>query len=112
MKNLFKKIAMWFNTCSRKKQAKEYGVPFRKKMWYNLRAMLQSDKLSNHSFIEIFDEKGHYIDCPGIGNEVIYNHHGNKFRYKIIGFKNESRNRDWLYDTDYIMPVCEFIAKI
>ena len=47
-----------------------------------------------------------------IYDKVIYNDKGKRYEYKIIGFKNESRNRDWLYDTDYINPVIEHIRKI
>ena len=43
---------------------------------------------------------------------MIYNDKGKRYEYKIIGFENESRNRDWLYDTDYINPVVEYLRKI
>lgn len=107
-----KKIKLWLNKISRKRQAKKYGVPFREREWYNFRAMLSKDELTKYSFIEIFDEKGRYIDCPSIGGEVIYNDKGQRYLYRVIDFKNESRNRDWLYDTDYINPVIEFWEKI
>lgn len=94
--------------------AKCYKVPFRKRVWYNLMAMLPKEEIesNNRTFVEIFDKDGFYIDCPSIGGTVIYNQKGTKFLYKIVGFQNESRNRDWMYDTDYINPVIEFIKKI
>lgn len=107
-----KKIVLWLNGLKRKREAKREGVPFRKRMWYNYRAMLPKDALSDKSFIEIFDERGRYIDCPGIGGEVIYNYKGQRYRYRVIDFRNDSRNRDWLYDTDYIHPVVEYIGKV
>ena len=111
MRKIFGYIKLWLNRHSRMRQAKKYGVPFCKRMWYNYRAMLPKDILSEKSFIEIFDESGRYIDCPGIGGEVVYNNRGERYRYRVVGFKNESRYRDWLYDTDYIHPVVEFMGK-
>lgn len=96
----------------RKIKAHIYKVPFKTKEWYNYRAMLFKENLKNKSFIEIFDDKDYYIDCPDIGGKVIYNVCGVKYLYKIIGFENSSKNRDWLYDTDYINPVIEFIKKL
>lgn len=106
------KFKLWLNRISRKRKAKKYGVPFRERKWYNYRAMLPKDTLAKKSFIEIFDENGHYIDCPPVGGEVIYNDKGQRYLYRIVGFKNESRNRDWLYDSDYICPVVEFLRKV
>lgn len=96
----------------RKKEAKKNGVPFRQRMWYNYRAMLPKERAKKSSFIECFNKYGKYIDCPGVGGKVIYNDKGKRYEYKIIGFENESRNRDWLYDTDYINPVVEYLRKI
>jgi hypothetical protein len=87
-------------------------VPFRKRVWYNYRAMLPSDHLAGKNFVEIFDENGHYIDCPGVGGTLVYNVNGVRYLYLVIDFKNESRNRDWLYDTDYINPVIEFVRPL
>ena len=95
----------------RKREAKQEGMPFRKKEWYNYMAMLSKDSLAERTFVEIFDKDGHYIDCPHVGEEVILNNRGKRYRYRIIGFKNDSRNRDWLYDTDYINPIIEYIGK-
>jgi len=92
--------------------AKRQGVPFRTKEWYNYRAMLSKEELPKYAFIEIFDTNGNYIACPEIGGVVIFNHKGQRFKYRVVGFKNESRNRDWLYDTDYINPVIEYLCKI
>ncbi len=99
-------------TLIRKIQAKIYGVPFRKKEWYNFQAMIPKECQKEAPHIEIFDKDGNYIDCPGIGGIVTYVLKGVKYKYKIVGFKNDSRNRDWLYDTDYINPVIEFVCKI
>lgn len=87
-------------------------APFHKRVWYNYRAMLPLEELIGDSFVEIFDEEGHYISCPGIGGTVVYNINGRKFLYRVVGFQNESRNRDWLFDTDYINPVIEFIKPL
>ena len=93
-------------------KAQLLGVPFTTRVWYNFRAMLSKDELLNHSFIEIFDERGSYIDCPPVGGTVIYNIKGKKYLYEVVGFKNESRSRDWLYDTDYINPIIRFVKPI
>lgn len=95
----------------KKIQAKRYGVPFRKKEWYNFQAMLPKEEQKEHPHIEIFDRDGKYIHCPGIGGFVTYALKGEKYKYKIVGFKNESRNRDWLYESDYINPIIEFVCK-
>ena len=95
-----------------RREAKREGVPFRECMWYNYRAMLPKDILAEKSFIEIFDADGRYINCPGIGGEVVYNAHGRRYRYRVVGFKNDSPNRDWLYDNDYINPVVEYVGKV
>lgn len=105
------KLINFLTTIPRKMAAKRAGVPFREKKWYNYRAMLSSESLADNTFIEIFDATGRYIDCPSIGREVILNAKGKRYVYRVVGFKNESRNRDWLYDTDYINPVIEFVRK-
>ena len=112
MKRAFRNIKQWLNRISRKRAAAKFGVPFRQKMWYNYRAMLPKDKLSQKSFIEIFDKDGQYIVCPPVGGEVVYNNKGKRFLYRIVDFDNESPNRDWLYDSDWINPIVEFIEKI
>lgn len=95
-----------------KREAVSNGVPFKTREWYNYRAMLPKEELKKHVFIECFDDKGKYIDCPGIGGEVILNAFGHRFLYKVVGFENESRNRDWLYDTDYINPIIQYQRTI
>ena len=30
----------------------------------------------------------------------------------IVGFDNDSKDKDWLYDTDYINPIIEFKKKL
>lgn len=93
-------------------KAKIYGVPFRKKMWYNFMAMLSEETRKSHSYIIIFDENNDYIDCPEISGMVKVHHSGKIYQYKVVGFKNESRNRDWLYGTDYINPIVEFVKPL
>lgn len=105
-------IIKYFKTLQRKHEAKCYGVPFRQRMWYNCRAMLPKDKLHEHQFIEIFDSDGSYINCPGIGGEVIFNDHGRRYRYRVVDFKNDSANADWLYDGDWINPIVEYVGKV
>lgn len=104
-------IIHWLTKHRRMLEARKEGVPFRMKKWYNLRAMLPRNELPKHSFIEIFDDKGNYIDCPNIGGEVILNNYGKRYRYKVVGFKNQNRDSDWLYETDYINPVIEYLGK-
>ena len=96
----------------RRLRAKKLGVPFRKREWYNYRAMLSKDNLNDTLFIEIFNDKGRYVECPKIGGTVVYNIKGTKYIYRVIGFKNESRNRDWLYNSDYIHPIIEFVKPL
>ena len=96
----------------KKLQAKKFGVPFRKREWYNYRAMAGEERANKRGAIQIFDKNGRYIDCPEIGGFVIYQKNGEKYKYKIVGFENESRNRDYLYDSDYIHPIIEFICKM
>ena len=112
MKEQIRKFKLWLIRTNRKRQARKHGVPFRDRMWYNYQAMLPEDIWTDKSFIEIFDNDGKYIVCPSVGGEVVYNDKGQRYMYRIIGFKNESRNRDWLYDSDYIHPVVEYLRKI
>lgn len=104
-------IIIFFKNLWLKREAKRNSVPFRKRMWYNLQAMYPKVKQVDKSFIECFDVNGKYINCPGIGGTVIYNDKGRRFRYRIVGFQNDSRFRDWLYDSDYINPVVEYLGK-
>lgn len=106
-----RKIISYFRSLMKRREAKREGVPFEECMWYNYRAMLPKDKLAEESFIEIFDKNNRYINCPGIGGTVIYNNKGRLYLYEIVGFKNESRNRDWLYDSDYINPIVRYVGK-
>lgn len=105
------KIINFFKSLKRKREAKCEGVPYEKRMWYNYRAMLPKDCLAEKSFIEIFDEDGRYINCPGIGGTVIYNNKGRRYLYEVVGFDNDSPNRDWLYDSDYINPIVRYVEK-
>ena len=87
-------------------------APFIKKEWYNYQAMIPRAKYGEHTFIECFDKNGKYISCPNEGGTVVYNIEGKRYLYQIIGFKNSSRYSDWLYDTDYINPVIQFVKPI
>jgi hypothetical protein len=105
-------IINFFKSLKRKCEAKREGVPYEKRMWYNYRAMLPKDILAEKSFIEIFDADGRYINCPGIGGTVTYNDKGRRFLYEVIGFDNDSRNRDWLYEGDWINPIVRYVEKL
>lgn len=105
-------IIKFVKTLRRRLEAKRYGIPFQEKMWYNYSAMLPKETLHEKSFIEIFGENGCYINCPGIGGEVIYNDRGKRYRYRVIGFDNDSPNKDWLYVDDWINPIVEYVGKI
>ena len=96
----------------RKILARRLGVPFQVKEWYNYRAMLPHDKIKDITFIECFDANGKYIYPPEKGATVIYNIKGERYLYKIIGFDNDRPDKDWLYATDYIMPIIEFMKKL
>lgn len=90
--------------------AKYYKVPFEKEVWYNYRAMLGTD-VSGKTFVECFDKDGKYI-YPIKGLDVIYYVKGKRYVYTIVGFDNDSKDKDWLYDTDYINPIIEFKRKL
>lgn len=105
-------IINFFKSLKRKREAKREGVPYKERMWYNYRAMLSKDRLDEKSFIEIFDADGRYINCPGIGGTVIYNDKGRRFLYEVIGFDNNSPNRDWLYEGDWINPIVRYVEKL
>lgn len=93
-------------------QARMHKVPFRKREWYNFRAYIRKDELSEYNYIEIFDADGKYIECPKVGGQVIYSVHGKKYIYKVIGFRNESSYSDWRYSSDYINPIIEFVKPL
>lgn len=63
------------------------------------------------TFVECFDKNGKYI-YPFKGLDVIYYVKGKRYVYTIVGFDNDSKDRDWLYDTDYINPIIEFKRKL
>ena len=95
----------------RKLMAKYYQVPFRQKVWYNYRVMLGRDH-KDKTFVECFDKEGGYIYPIEIGMEVIYYVKGKRYAYTIVDFDNDSKDKDWLYDTDYINPIIEFKRKL
>ena len=105
-------IINFFKSLKRKREAKREGVPYQERMWYNYRAMLSKTDLAKYSFIEIFDADGSYINCPGIGGTVIYNDKGQRYLYEVIGFDNNSRDSDWLYDGDWINPIVRYVEKL
>ena len=90
----------------RKLLAWHYKVPFRQKVWYNCQAMLGRD-YEYKTFVECFDKDGNYI-YPIKGLDVIYYVKGKRYVYTIVGFDNDSKDSDWIYDTDYINPIIEF----
>ena len=104
-------IINFFKSLKRKREAKREGVPYEERMWYNYRAMLSKADLAEDSFIEIFDADGRYINCPGIGALLIYNNKGRRYLYEVIGFDNESRDKDWLYEGDWINPIVRYVGK-
>ena len=89
-----------------------YHVPFEVTVWYNYRAMLPKNKLEGKTFVECFDANGKYIYPPEKGENVIYNIQGQRFLYKIVGFDNDRRDKDWLYSTDYINPIIQFVKRL
>lgn len=95
-------------------KAKIHKVPFRKEEWYNYSAMKTKQERKSRAFnhIVIFDENGDYISCPKIGGIVTYCHNGKLYKYKIVGFKNDSPNRDWLFYGDWINPIIEFVEAL
>lgn len=96
----------------RRWKAYRYNVPFRNKVWYHYMAMLPKKEREGKNYIEIFDKEGNYIVCPDVGGVVKYRYKGSLYIYKIVGFKNESRNKDWLHYGDWINPVIEFVSKV
>ena len=104
-------IINFFKSLKIKREAKREDVPYQELMWYNYRAFLPKDILAEKSFIEIFDADGCYINCPGIGGTVIYNNKGRRYLYEVIGFDNDSPNRDWLHDGDWINPIVRYVGK-
>lgn len=95
----------------RKMLARYYKVPFPKKEWYNYRAMLGTD-VSGKTFIESFDDNNKYILPPKKGEEVIYNVKGKRYVYIVVGFEDDSPNRDWLFDYDWVNPIIQFKKKL
>ena len=95
-------------------RAKLAHAPYKKREWYNYRAMLSNKdgKLNEKTFIECFDANGKYIQCPNVGGHVILNIKGNRFLYEIIDFKNDNPNSDWLYASDYINPIIRFVKPL
>lgn len=98
----------------RKIRAKKHKVPFMERMWYNYMAMIPKEERENgeRRYIIIFDKDGNYIDCPNVGGFVIVYHYGKLYLYKVVRFENESRNRDWLFDGDWIHPIVEFVKPL
>lgn len=102
----------FINKIKRRRLAKKYGVAYTMRVWYNYEAFISKKNRLKESFIEILDNNGKYVSCPAIGGTVVYNDKGSRYLYEIIDFDNESRHKDWLYDSDYIHPIIRFIYKI
>lgn len=97
----------------RKIKARKAGVPFViKNEWYNYMAM---NKYGIGVMVNIFDDKRSYI-VPKLGKEVeilFRNRDGEKrCKYKITKLIEESRNRDWLYDYDWVNVNLEFTSFV
>lgn len=88
-----------------------YKGPWQIREWYNAAASISYKSWKDHNLIICYDDNGKYIDCPSIGGEVIYSIKGIKYIYEIIGFKNDNPNSDWLFSTDYINPIIQFVRK-
>lgn len=95
-------------------RAKKHKVPFRERMWYNYMAMIPKEERESgdRRYIIIFDKDGNYIDCPKEGGFVPVYYYGKLYLYKVVGFKNESRNKDWLFHGDWINPIVEFVKPL
>lgn len=93
----------------RRIRAKRYGVPFRKREWYNRLAHIREEDANG---IIIFGNDDRYIDPPKVGGLVTYRYKKQLYQYRVVGYQNESRYRDWLYNTDYINPIIEFVRKL
>lgn len=93
----------------RRIKAKWHGVPFCTREWYNYLAYTKEEDANG---IIIFDSCNDYIDPPRIGGLVTYRYKQQLYRYRVVAYQNENRNRDWLYDTDYICPIIEFVRKL
>ena len=83
----------------------------KKKEWYNYRAMLGTD-VSGDTFIECLDDNNKYILPPKKGEEVIYNVKGKRYVYIVVGFEDDSPNRDWLFGYDWVNPIIQFKKKL
>ena len=75
-------------------KAKWYGVPFCVRVWYN--------------FLAHTREK----DANGIIIFVTYRYKQQLYQYRVVAYQDENPNRDWLYGSDYIHPIIEFVRKL
>lgn len=107
MLNLLSRISL-----VRRFLARKYKVPYQTRIWYNYQAMLSKDEYDESNFVVIFDFRGKYIPCPKTGETVTYHIQGNDYQYRIVGFDNDRVDRDWLYPTDYINPIIQFVKKL
>lgn len=92
----------------------KYKVPFQLKTWYNYQLALRSydESTSNRDYVIVIDKDNRYIKCPQVGGLLTYRIHGEDYQYIVVGFDNESPRRDWLYPTDYINPIIQFVKKL
>lgn len=112
MRRLIRRLSQRLSRWQSKRKAAVLGVPFRTRVWYNYQAFIPKEEYKDKRYVEIFDEQDRYIVCPPVGGTVVYNCKGVRCLYLVVGFKNESPDRDWLYESDYINPVIEFINVI
>ena len=93
-------------------KARRYHVPFRKKVWYNWMVYTLKEERNSTDGIVVFDKDGCYISCPKIGGVVKYRCKGDLYSYRVVGFDNDSPYKDWLFESDRIYPIIEFISKV
>ena len=90
-------------------KAKWYGVPFCVRVWYNFLAHTREKDANG---IIIFDDEKCYIEPPIVGGLVTYRYKQQLYQYRVVAYQDENPNRDWLYYTDYIHPIIEFVRKL
>lgn len=91
-----------------------YNVPYKAKVWYNRALYLSKEERQQKewNFIEIFNSKGEYIECPKKGKYVKYIFRGQEYLYKIVSFKNDNPYDYWTNKGDHINIIIRFIKKV
>lgn len=105
-------IISFFRALILKRRARKLGVPYVKREWYNYRANTTREYADVHGHLLTFYKRRRYITCPAEGENVVYRKYGHFFLYRIIGFQNDDKNRDWRYDCDHIHPVIQFVRAL